>query len=1072
MTTRSGLRYQHTPIDIFDIKVEPSSTLNERFDSKGFEYLQSLANAEKKTVKHLKSLNIAKPEECFKENFERFKKAKVSSTTTYKASEKSCEFFEGLTLPGRLWAHNPGTCQSMWAPMRAVLIGEITDDIDQKKSWMRCLRFICRELEKKEWETPNGPKKIKIVTEYLDDWIENAESLISQWMMAKRVSKKSIKKKLATMANWGGNFKTGFDAFQKLNKEIQSISAQFARIPEFKKYVKYCEEKTKKTGKAPTLIGVLTQAIETSLTWACVREIEANGVEVCVVVHDGMNVYKNDKLSTDELVKLCDEVCEYIAPNSAKWACKEPDYKLYDDDGKELGTEFHIPDDFKMSSEKEEIPLDDMCPCGCGVAIDELEGLGTMEIPPEKIYDNMKIEFEKLHCQVHSAYIDEEKKFPEPCVCSQNELITKMHGRKKYYTHCWVKDEEGEQKLVMNKYNFFPKWNDDETKRFYRDYDVYPNVDKCPKDVYNLWQGYAVMRKARGRTKDEFTLNIVRGVAFFMRHVHRLIDDSFRDFFYEFWAHLLKYPDIKPGILLGLLGHKRIGKGQTIDMMSNHIGPRYYCMTSHPARDVWGQNGTDYCDGKMMCRLAEPKASEYSNDPGAMRVWITDNPVERKAMHKRAETIHNYTRFIHDGNDPCLPDEENGGRVAQTLCNAYWKELWIDDPQKFVEYNTSLGQYIANDLVQILLAFMLLKVDCPQRFSFHRINEVTGNFAREERKRNRTLLEKFIIHVIETVSWDKDTLELVEANDEHCEDTIEYHVREWSQYMAFKEPIKARSITTMLGNWMSMKHGGITKERPWITQLQKFGNTVYRFDLKYLRNKFSMDEMREQSIHDTKVRDERAKKAEQKGKIPHGPISAFVTTQPSKDNDSCTSEMSKMSDERLLEEYVSQVVGAMSDGQFQQWLEDGTLPNTYKEDSQDWGASVIQYYARAKQHRRIQEGRVETERKLREEEKEKQRRAEERHKREIEEWNRRDREYKQRQEDERIRLEQEAIRKKEETYQNAMKTYPPNPMAKCYVARMFGGGECPTVVCSGVCHCGTHAEKCDCLQCQIIRRNA
>lgn len=1069
MTTRSGLRYQHTPIDIFNLKVEEEFIVTERFDPKGFEYVKSLANAEKKTLKVLKSLGITKPEECFKHNFERFKKAKIESQTTYKASEKSCEFFGGVVLPGRLWAHNPCTCQSMWGPMRATLIGENTLDIDQKKSWMRCLRFICRELEKKEWETPNGPKKIKIITEYLDDWIENADSLISQWMMAKRISKKSIKKKLATMANWGGNFKTGFDSFQKLNKEIINISAQLSRVPEFKKYVKYCEEKMKKSEKCPTLVGVLTQAVESALTWACVREIRECGGAVAAIIHDGMNVYKSDKFTPESLVELCDEVCEFIAPNSAKWAHKEPDYQLYDDDGKELGHEFRIPDDFKMECESGDVDDENVCPCGCGCAIDQLESYGVEEIPVDKLYDNIKVNFEKYHCQVHSSYIDEEKKFPEPCVCTQNELHTKMHGRVKYYKHCWIKDQDGDPTLETKKYNFFPVWNDDEDKRFFRDFDVYPNVDKCPKDVYNLWQGYAVMRKAKGRSKDDFTIDIIRGVAFFMRHVHRLIDDSFRDFFYEYWSHLLKYPDIKPGILLGLLGHKRIGKGQTIDMISNQIGPRYYCLTSHPGRDVWGQNGTDYCDGKMLCRLAEPKKEEYSNDPGAMRVWITDNPVERKAMHKRAETIHNYTRFIHDGNDPVLPDEENGGRIAQTLCNSYWKDKWIDDPQKFVEYNTSLGQYIENDLVQVLLAFMLLKIDCPKRFSFHRINEVTGNFAKEERKRNRTLIEKFLIYVIETVPWDKKILELTESSsDENDMNTIEYHVSNWSRLQSFREPMKARSISTMLGNWMSMKHGGITKERPWIASAQRLGNTVFRFDLNYLRTKFSMDEVRENAINDTKIREHR-------NDVKRFPMAAFMTTDGHKhhDDDSCMCDdkACEMSDERLLEKYISEVVTSCRYGDFQQWLDDGTLPSTYNEDRRNIAADTIQYYWCNWYYARKEQGEVERAKKLQEEELERQRRLEAKHQKELDDWNERQRIFKQNEEDERRRQEEAKKQKFEAEYEESLRMYPPNPTAKCTVHQKYGGGDCAPVKVGQPCACGHHSKSCNCFQCVIVRRH-
>ena len=1042
MTTRSGLRYQHEPIDVFDLRADETETvLEERLNERAYKYVCSLAKNEKKTLKLLKSLGVPKADDVIKD-FKKYIKSKSHVTkTTYRVSENSCQFFDGVKLPDRLWGYNPQTLQSDWRPMRSILIGEETWDIDQKKSWMRCLLFILREIEKKEFETPNGIKKIKFETGWLEDWIKNADRLIAQWTREKNnVTKKSIKSKLATMANWGGSFKTGFEPFQKLNKELQLIGKRLESIPQFKKYVTYCEKKHAATGKSPTIIGILTRAVETQLTWACVREIKEQGGETCVVVHDGMNVYKNDSFTPESLVELCDEVCEAIAPGCASWACKPPDYEIYDENGTPTGKEFHVPDDFDGDGGGDS--GEEVCPCGCGLTPTVIKEFECEEIPPEKVYANMKEEFESHHCQVHSMYIDEQKKFPEPCVCTEAELTKSCRGRLKYYEHKKILDDDDVLKaVVLKKTNFFPQWTDDEDKRYYRDMDVFPDVSKCPKDVYNLWQGYAVMRKAKGRSVSEFTPNIVRGVAFFFRHVHRLIDDGFRDFFWEYWCHLLKYPEVKPGILLGLLGHKRIGKGQTIDMMSNQIGPRYYCMTSHPARDVWGQNGTDYCDGKMLCRLAEPKQDEYRNDPGAMRVWITDNPVERKAMHQRAETIHNYTRFIHDGNDPVLPDEENGGRIAQTLCNPYWKEKWIDSPQQFVEYNTSLGQYIENDLVQVLMAFMLLKHGCSKRFSFHRVNEVTGNFAKEERKRNRNIIEKFIIYLLETVPWDQPMVELIESStDETVTNTIEWHVGEWSRVQSFREPLKARSITTMLGNWMSMKHGGITRERPWIDSAKKFGNTVYRFDAVYLRKKFSMDEARESAMRDTRIRNER-------NNVKRFPMSAFLKKEEPEQPGGCTCPDLEchLPDEELLEHYEMIIREWAESEEFQEWLTTGEHPPTHEEDQQYNAAFVIQTVWRRRRTDRMAK-----------EELERQKENEERLRREHEEWKRREREERKRMAEEERKYQKQLLedeKRKKENERKLLETYPPDPSSLCKRAQKGGVAPCMASKFAGICGC-------------------
>lgn len=1044
MTTQTDLVYQHQPIEIFDLKCEPPTTLIERVDETGLSYLKSLAKDETATLKQLKRYGVAKPEERL-QDIKRFINASSTSSTQYKQSEN----IWGLKIPSRLWAHNKSSVQSIWGPARNILIGKTTLDIDQSNAWMRQLLFIVKELRKKEWTSINGTQRITIITTWLEDWILNKKSHITNWMMSKsNVTEKGIKKKLACIANWNGNFKTGYEPFQKLNKELQTIETQLKSVPEFKDYVLYCTEKFKANGKAETLIGILTKAMEANLTWACVRECQARSIEICLVLHDGFHPYKKEANIKDDVLSICNAVSEYIAPECAIWTCKEEDYRIYDENGKPTTFEFKVPDNFL---EKQFSSNDDnttVCSCGCKKKLCDIPD--EMEIPKEKLYCNMKHEFEKLHCQVHCHFIDEEKKFPEPCICDLNEIKTKLHGRKKFYRHSCKVDKNGKEEIKLVKENFFPEWNDDEDKRYYRDYDVYPDVKKCPDDVYNLWQGYAVFRKSEGKKIKDFSDDVIRGVAYFYRHIHRLIDDDFRDFFWEYWCHLLKYPGIKPGILLGLIGLKRIGKGQALDMLSKCIGPRYYCMTSHPGRDVWGSNGTDYCDGKMLCRLAEPKESEYKQDPGAMRVWITDNPVERKAMHKKAETIHNYTRFIHDGNEPVLPDEENGGRVAQTLCNPYWKDKWIDDPQQFVEYNTSLGQYIDNELVQVLLTYMILKLDCPTRFSFHRINEVTGNFAKEERKRNRTLIERFIIYLCEQVAWDKKELDLIESDigtdGDPKVNTIEYHLIHWSRVQSFREPMKARSITTMLGNWMAMKHGGIKKERPWNDELKRFGHTHYIFDLNFLRNKFALDKVREQCMKDSDSRNERNK---------NGPLTPFLKTECCHgDKCTCSDKQCHMSDEDLLNDYITIIKSWVHESDdFEKWLSNHgqSFPQTYNEYKQESDLEKEKSeIAKLEQDELVKKEQMQKEKNDREQEDAQCR---------YDEWNQETNKKRK------IEIESLELRKKQEV-DEALQILPDSE-SMCTTSNRFGGPPCDQLQKFGKCMCDSHSSSCKCLQCRI-----
>ena len=93
---------------------------------------------------------------------------------------------------------------------------------------MRILVFICRELEQKEWPNPRDEMstiKKTFKTTALEDWIRNQKAYIARWCDAKGKTPKYCKETLAACANWGGSYKTGFEPFNELDKELKDIMA-------------------------------------------------------------------------------------------------------------------------------------------------------------------------------------------------------------------------------------------------------------------------------------------------------------------------------------------------------------------------------------------------------------------------------------------------------------------------------------------------------------------------------------------------------------------------------------------------------------------------------------------------------------------------------------------------------------------------------------------------------------------------------------------------------------------------------------------------------------------------------
>ena len=124
----------------------------------------------------------------------------------------------------------------------------------------------------------------------------------------------------------------------------------------------------------------------------------------------------------------------------------------------------------------------------------------------------------------------------------------------------------------------------------YRGMDQYPNESDCPKNMFNLWRPFAV--KTLLSTMDPEKLlsmnegekaELERAVEEIKDHLRILVsrDEALFNFVYDFIAHMLQYPHIKPGILLAFIGKKRCGKGSVIRLLEALIdgGKKHHIAT-------------------------------------------------------------------------------------------------------------------------------------------------------------------------------------------------------------------------------------------------------------------------------------------------------------------------------------------------------------------------------------------------------------------------------------------------------------------------------------------------------------
>ena len=819
---------EQAPIDIFDLILEPKWLLKERVDGDALAYLL------KRTEKDIANTGLSEPKRFFESMRGYLDRATTERTCAYHPGRKTGE------TPAPLYA--PGSCQFVPQAVRNLLIGPHTFALRQRHADHRALLWICKEI---------GRKVNSLPTRELTYFLNDPDSFVADWREARSsMTEETVLHQLSQAIHWKGDPRTGHEPFKRFNQEAKSIMAVLASVPELRWAKELADEQQARAGGG-TIITVLVDAVQSNLTWAAIRAFEENGWPVCTCIHDkvsresGCNVYRGDGVDPEELVRLANEATEAIAPGCAEWEVTDSPTVVYDKKG-EACHQFTVPEGFTAAPDGGE-----RCPCGCNQPINSVE-------PLERPYDEVKERFERDVAKVHYEFLYERRYQDTVEMLNEGKLVTACKGDWKYDRHKSVIVNK-EETWVVKREEFLLTWLYDEGKRKFDAYDTFVNEAECPENVYNLYRGFAVEKLLLSdRAMPGFiTEDTYRGVAFIMRHEQRLMGD-FVDFWRVFKAHLFQYPHIKFGIMIALLGQKRIGKGQSIDFLSYMVGKESYFMTSNPSRDLWGTNGTTCMLGKMLGRLAEPKHKEYTADPGAMRVWVTDNPVPMKAMREQAKNYRNYLRLLHDGNELVLPDFELDGRLAQCLCSDYWKKTL--DAAAYAEYNIELGEYNIRPDVQLLYYYQLLSLFVKKRYTFHDIP--TSAFSKQQKKNNRKWIEKFIVYVVFSLPWGKKTATYREAAPEdQGRDGTEVSLE--SLYRTFcenehidPERVKVRSATTQLGEWVVLQgpsFKGLYKYRPWDSTNQRPGATQWTFNLDDLRTLFSLEEEKEQFERDLRA---------------------------------------------------------------------------------------------------------------------------------------------------------------------------------------------------------------------------
>jgi len=461
-------------------------------------------------------------------------------------------------------------------------------------------------------------------------------------------------------------------------------------------------------------------------------------IEIASWNRDG--IWMKEPASEDDVISLAKSCGDEIFPGMVtSWKIKRPtDAIRVNDDA--TTSKWQVP----TPAAGEDVHEDD--------GDEEEDDIFDKSRPPGPTYSEAKVVFETQYAKVHSKFRDFKKFDQEQSeLLSRSDLIT-VEENSKY----WSWDRSSEKPHWVKK-SFVCEWLRDEHMRSYIREGRYPDVTKCPDNVFNTYEQVACVKEFQRAKPKLITQETYRRVAYILRHCYRLFqNDEFYNFFITWMACIIRRPWKKVGVMVWMLGTKRTGKGKVIEFLFEMLGAMEHCgTTKNPSVDVWGTNGNKEFLNKTLIRHSEPRAECFAPEKeGGINIWVTDEVLPCKGMHENSRQEYNYSAHIVDANEVLVRDTYNQGRHAYLTCQTYWRKKCEDAPdpgEAITEYFGTIEEYSKDKSVRVLFLLLLHSWTIPPHLNAKYIPKTDlQGFVREK---NRTSFEQLIIKILKGELW-------------------------------------------------------------------------------------------------------------------------------------------------------------------------------------------------------------------------------------------------------------------------------------------------------------------------------
>ena len=309
--------------------------------------------------------------------------------------------------------------------------------------------------------------------------------------------------------------------------------------------------------------------------------------------------------------------------------------------------------------------------------IDNKEKFNELMIKDNSEYEKMRNEIEKEYIIIGSNFykrLNNRKGFH---ILKENEVKLELKPYK-----IEVYDEDKGKRI---KTDFYNKWI--EQKGHYKFIDFIPNIDICPENTFNLFDGFEA-EKHLHLIKDYTEKQIKAKIVPFINHIHNLTNGE-PEYFLKWLSHIIQKPYNKEMTTplfrdkgKFLISGGGTGKNLFFDNFGEKVlGEKYY-LTIGTNNELY-TSFNEHLENKLLVCIEEAQGKSNFENFDRLKSIIsqTKTTINRKFVSKY--TINDYSRYIFcSNNDNPIPIDNNDRRFfaydvspSKRGDETYFKEL-------------------------------------------------------------------------------------------------------------------------------------------------------------------------------------------------------------------------------------------------------------------------------------------------------------------------------------------------------------------------------------------------------------